>query len=179
MGRRYQSDLLALQIAALNPLEVAADLLVASKTPRIVNIGHHHDHGPGDSVGTVVECPLAAGSLVADRQSVGTVLLQQLDDLHPMPPHLHLLDGLAVVVPKTHRRRPLVNIDTDLPQGRPPYLIVLEPSVSRGYREGGLLHNLIGGGGIRTPGTVSRTTVFKTVALNHSATPPSSNDTNA
>jgi hypothetical protein len=30
-----------------------------------------------------------------------------------------------------------------------------------------------GGGGIRTHGTVSRTTVFKTVALNHSATPPS------
>ncbi len=29
-----------------------------------------------------------------------------------------------------------------------------------------------GGGGIRTHGTVSRTTVFKTVALNHSATPP-------
>jgi hypothetical protein len=29
-----------------------------------------------------------------------------------------------------------------------------------------------GGGGIRTHGAVSRTTVFKTVALNHSATPP-------
>jgi hypothetical protein len=29
-----------------------------------------------------------------------------------------------------------------------------------------------GGGGIRTPGTVSRTLVFKTSALNHSATPP-------
>jgi hypothetical protein len=29
-----------------------------------------------------------------------------------------------------------------------------------------------GGGGIRTPGTVSRTTVFKTVAIDHSATPP-------
>ena len=29
-----------------------------------------------------------------------------------------------------------------------------------------------GGGGIRTPGAVSRTTVFKTVAIDHSATPP-------
>jgi len=29
-----------------------------------------------------------------------------------------------------------------------------------------------GGGGIRTPGTVSGTAVFKTAALNHSATPP-------
>src|SRR5205085_8557623 len=29
-----------------------------------------------------------------------------------------------------------------------------------------------GGGGIRTHGTVSRTAVFKTAALNHSATPP-------
>ena len=32
----------------------------------------------------------------------------------------------------------------------------------------------IGGGGIRTPGTLSGSTVFKTVALNHSATPPDS-----
>ena len=31
---------------------------------------------------------------------------------------------------------------------------------------------LIGGGGIRTPDTVSRVTVFKTVAFSHSATPP-------
>ena len=31
-----------------------------------------------------------------------------------------------------------------------------------------------GGGGIRTPGTVSGTAVFKTAALNHSATPPRS-----
>ena len=30
-----------------------------------------------------------------------------------------------------------------------------------------------GGGGIRTHGTLSRTTVFKTVAIDHSATPPS------
>ncbi len=30
-----------------------------------------------------------------------------------------------------------------------------------------------GGGGIRTPDTVSRVTVFKTVAFSHSATPPS------
>jgi hypothetical protein len=30
----------------------------------------------------------------------------------------------------------------------------------------------IGGGGIRTPDTVSRVTVFKTVAFSHSATPP-------
>jgi hypothetical protein len=29
-----------------------------------------------------------------------------------------------------------------------------------------------GGGGIRTHGTLSRTTVFKTVAIDHSATPP-------
>jgi hypothetical protein len=29
-----------------------------------------------------------------------------------------------------------------------------------------------GGGGIRTPGTVSGTAVFKTAAFNHSATPP-------
>jgi hypothetical protein len=29
-----------------------------------------------------------------------------------------------------------------------------------------------GGGGIRTHGTVSRTAVFKTAALNHSTTPP-------
>lgn len=29
-----------------------------------------------------------------------------------------------------------------------------------------------GGGGIRTPGRLSPTTVFKTVAINHSATPP-------
>ncbi len=32
-----------------------------------------------------------------------------------------------------------------------------------------------GGGGIRTHGTVSRTPVFKTGALNHSATPPQAN----
>jgi hypothetical protein len=35
-----------------------------------------------------------------------------------------------------------------------------------------LFANAGGGGGIRTHGAVSRTTVFKTVALNHSATPP-------
>ena len=35
-----------------------------------------------------------------------------------------------------------------------------------------LLAEANGGGGIRTPGTVSRTTVFKTVAFSHSATPP-------
>ena len=29
-----------------------------------------------------------------------------------------------------------------------------------------------GGGGIRTHGTLSRSTVFKTVAIDHSATPP-------
>ena len=29
-----------------------------------------------------------------------------------------------------------------------------------------------GGGGIRTPGTLSRSTVFKTAAIDHSATPP-------
>ena len=29
-----------------------------------------------------------------------------------------------------------------------------------------------GGGGIRTPGTLARSTVFKTAAFNHSATPP-------
>ena len=29
-----------------------------------------------------------------------------------------------------------------------------------------------GGGGIRTPGTLARTTVFKTAAFNRSATPP-------
>ncbi len=29
-----------------------------------------------------------------------------------------------------------------------------------------------GGGGIRTPGTFARSTVFKTAAFNHSATPP-------
>ncbi len=29
-----------------------------------------------------------------------------------------------------------------------------------------------GGGGIRTPGTLSSTPVFKTGAINHSATPP-------
>ena len=29
-----------------------------------------------------------------------------------------------------------------------------------------------GGGGIRTPGALSGTVVFKTTALNHSATPP-------
>ena len=34
-----------------------------------------------------------------------------------------------------------------------------------------------GGGGIRTHGTVSRTAVFKTAALNHSATPPGSRST--
>src|SRR3954469_21598080 len=32
--------------------------------------------------------------------------------------------------------------------------------------------NFHGGRGIRTPGTVSRPTVFKTAALNHSAIPP-------
>ena len=29
-----------------------------------------------------------------------------------------------------------------------------------------------GGGGIRTPGTLASSTVFKTAAFNHSATPP-------
>jgi hypothetical protein len=37
---------------------------------------------------------------------------------------------------------------------------------------GRLSFNFDGGRGIRTPGTVSRPTVFKTAALNHSAIPP-------
>ena len=35
-----------------------------------------------------------------------------------------------------------------------------------------LMDKVNGGRGIRTPGTVSRTTVFKTAAFNHSAIPP-------
>ena len=34
-----------------------------------------------------------------------------------------------------------------------------------------------GGGGIRTPGTRERPTVFKTAAFDHSATPPAKSDT--
>ncbi len=55
-------------------------------------------------------------------------------------------------------------------------------SATGGGRPGGLLKTLIincpagGGRGIRTPGTVPRTAVFKTAALNHSAIPPCLND---
>ena len=39
-------------------------------------------------------------------------------------------------------------------------------------REAGLRWFCGGGRGIRTPGTVSRTAVFKTAAIDHSAIPP-------
>ncbi len=39
-------------------------------------------------------------------------------------------------------------------------------------------HPTIGGGGIRTPETITRLTVFKTVAFSRSATPPDEFDRN-
>ena len=55
----------------------------------------------------------------------------------------------------------------DLVDSTPPNTRVLNLQKSR---EKSVFLN--GGGGIRTPGTLSRPTVFKTVAFSHSATPP-------
>ena len=84
--------------------------------PQVTRMGHHHPLG--HPAQPIVQGPVPARGLVTDGKRMAQ-LFENLDHFLPRPSHLLLLDPLAVLVENTHRRRPLVNIQTDRPYGRP------------------------------------------------------------